>query len=282
MAQPQHTTINVTSTPAVGVGVGVATVSTANRTPTENPIRAQNKKAPGGLNFSNFKEEFTSHEHRDPIIIKLNNGDAHYGDNSWLADFCFYTRNNHPLLSILPFCGAHPLHPYSKCERLNIAFVTWTLAFLLSALFERFIYDEDTRYYTSIIVGGIILTLYDIFLTSIAQCSCVQSDKVMKGVRKTAEGIGMMMMVVCCCHGLCLAVFAILVLAFFFSKDVLLDLAASSPSSSNISMGVWVKPHADTFTQNFFAAKFSDLFLMSPMLMLLIFSYKRRSEMAKS
>ena len=288
MAQPQNVTINVTSTPAVGVNVGISstTPQQPSRT-TANPPTVNHKthSSPGVMNFSDLKSEFNSHEQRNPIIMKLNSNDAHYGNNGWLADFWFYSRNNHRLLSLLPFCGAHPLHPFTKCERLNISFVTWTLAFLLTACFERYIQDADTRYYVSFFVGGIVLTLYDIILTEIAQCRCVQGDKVSKGVRFTAQVGSAIMMLGCCCHGLILAVAAILVLtlAFSSSSSSSSSILTPSPSSSSSSgMNVFVVPHAATFTTNFFAAKLCDLFVTSPLLLLFMFSCKRRREMTRS
>jgi len=44
--------------------------------------------------------------------------------DSWLSDFWFHVRNQHPLLSC---CMCHPLHPYSRHERWAVLLVTTML-----------------------------------------------------------------------------------------------------------------------------------------------------------
>jgi hypothetical protein len=266
MSSAQQVTINVSSAQAAaGAPVSAATQ------PTFAGVKHLAMEA---------KTDFQSHEHRDPIIAKLNNGDTHYGNNGWCADFFFYVRNNHELLSMVPCIGAHPKHPFSKCERLLVSFVTWTLAFLLACIWELSIDDLDTKYYVNIIVGGIMLTFYGMFLRALAQCSCVQSDKTMKGVRKSAECVGSIMLCQCLCHGICLLIIAIVLVTTLipdkYQFDVNTNVVFNSPSPSSAAAF-----DSAAFTAQILGSKISSLAVTSPIILFLTFNCKRRREMAK-
>ena len=181
------------------------------------------------------KQDFVSKELRDPIIQKLNRNDTHYDDNNYVLDLFFYMRNNHPFLSL--FC-VHPKHPYSQGKRFLVSFVTWSLAFLLAALWELIDSGADHFYYQTII-SGFLLFLFGTFLSVTAQCSCTQSDKVMKGVRNTASCVSSVLLCQCCCLGLCFAIAGIL-LVVRPNLSALLPLLLDDEGERTVTEGVCV------------------------------------------
>ena len=222
------------------------------------------------------KQDFVSKELRDPIIQKLNRNDTHYDDNNYVLDLFFYMRNNHPFLSL--FC-VHPKHPYSQGKRFLVSFVTWSLAFLLAALWELIDSGADHFYYQTII-SGFLLFLFGTFLSVTAQCSCTQSDKVMKGVRNTASCVSSVLLCQCCCLGLCFAIAGILLVVRPWQTQTP-SVTVLSPSSSSNSGSSADKFDATHFVENFLGAKVMDYVLWSPLLLTATFHCKRGREMAK-
>lgn len=278
MSGPRQITIQVESTSGAKVGDPATTTTTANDSANQN-AHAHHHGKPKKFNdvLNDLAKDAVSYETRDPIIMKLNNGDAHYDENSWLEDLIFYFRNNHEILSMLPCVGAHPKHPFTRCERFICSFVTWNLAFVLTCLLELLIDHSDYKYWVELIVGGILLSLYGMALRQIAQCSCVQSNKIMKGVRKTAELASITILCQCFCHGLCLFIIGMILVSFVMPEmmNEQSDVGVSPSSSSNLAF--------DTagFTARVLGAKITDSLVSSPIILFLLFNCKRRSEMAK-
>ena len=114
--------VNATATaPTIPVAVPVQQQTTA----TESPMQLKSEQLFSSLEQA--KDNFVSKEIRDPIIMKLNKGHTHYDENGWFTDWLFYMCNNHSLLAL---CFAHRLHPYSRCQRITVAFVV-SVSFLV-------------------------------------------------------------------------------------------------------------------------------------------------------
>ena len=93
------------------------------------------------------------------------------------ADFWFYTKNNHPLLSV---CLADPHHPFDRGERLVANFVTLALSFMLSVgVLTRGISEGDEDYYFWVVVVVTLPTLAAGYLVEmLAKCAWVQHNDV--------------------------------------------------------------------------------------------------------
>jgi len=76
--------------------------------------------------------------------------DVAWDGNFW-RDYAFFVQNRHPLLGI---CLAHPLHPWSKRERLTMFFVVSTLTLFPTAMLH---YNDD--YYDDIVGAKAFLSL---------------------------------------------------------------------------------------------------------------------------
>ena len=144
---------------------------------------------------------------------------------------------------------------------------TWSLAFILAVCWEASGWFGLSIW--AIVVSSILLTVYGVFLAVVAQCSCCQSDNTMTGVRNAGHCLSSTILCVCFCHGLCFLIGGILWITYGTFDPSL------SPSAAPVAFS---GPH---FTLNFLSSKVGSYLFMDPLMMTVIFGYKRSCEMKK-
>eukprot|EP00753_Platysulcus_tardus_P006538 PLAT14296.1.p1 GENE.PLAT14296.1~~PLAT14296.1.p1 ORF type:complete len:280 (-),score=131.14 PLAT14296.1:451-1266(-) len=139
------------------------------------------------------REEAAREERRKEVELerKLAAGETHWEGNDWWADFKFYVRNSHPVLSI---CLVHPKHPYDGKERAIVEGCVTAFAFGFVALFTRVFgaSPQGGRYVASQLANKlaapIVLAIMSKTLRAAAECKCCIGC--LDCVRKGAECLG--------------------------------------------------------------------------------------------
>jgi hypothetical protein len=116
---------------------------------------------------------------RDLMYLLLENRSFGYpGTNgTLLSNYLAYCLNRHPLISILT---AHPLHPFTRPERLVVLTCSFCWAFLVKAVMhaEPLI---DTPWYVFYTVVALLVLPYEVLIRSAVVCSCLQYDDSLEG-----------------------------------------------------------------------------------------------------
>ena len=222
-----------------------------------------------------LQAELTATETRDHIVLKLNNGDVHYADNTFLQDFYFYMCNEHYVLGT---CLAHRLHPYRRWQRAAFLFVNLNLGFLQAVVFE-FIYDDTARYWASLLAGSLVLSVQGALLRAIAQCACLQGNSVYTWVRKCGNACGNSVVVSCAFLSvalLWLAAWLLGQLPFHYSKEEVWALNLTTEQQNSYVEESW---NSGAFLFKFCQALLLSWLLTSPIISLLYFVPYRRDEL---
>jgi hypothetical protein len=116
---------------------------------------------------------------RDLMYLLLENRSFGYPgtDGTLLSNYVAYCLNRHPLLSILT---AHPLHPFTRAERLVVLTCSFCWAFLVKAMIHHQPLGVMPWYVFYTVVALLVLP-YEVLIRVFAVCACVQYDESERG-----------------------------------------------------------------------------------------------------
>jgi len=99
---------------------------------------------------------------RDLMFLLLENRSFGYPgtDGTLLSNYVAYVLNRHPLISILT---AHPLHPFTRAERLVVLTCSFCWAFLVKAMMHREPF-VDTPWYVFYTVLALLVLPYEVLI----------------------------------------------------------------------------------------------------------------------
>ncbi|KAJ1639892.1 hypothetical protein T492DRAFT_40937 [Pavlovales sp. CCMP2436] len=119
---------------------------------------------------------------RETMFLLLENSSFGYPgtDGTLFSNYVAYCLNRNPAVSII--C-AHPLHPFTRPERLVILLCSFCWAFYLSS-FMRFAVVRNQYWVVRYTILALLVIPYEILIRVIAVCACVQYDDSEQGMRK--------------------------------------------------------------------------------------------------
>mmetsp|Transcript_4314 Transcript_4314/g.11038 ORF Transcript_4314/g.11038 Transcript_4314/m.11038 type:complete len:614 (+) Transcript_4314:244-2085(+) len=119
---------------------------------------------------------------KDLMYLLLENRSFGYPgtDGTLLSNYMAYVLNRHPLISIVT---AHPLHPFTRAERVAVLVCSFCWAFFVKAVMHRdpLINQPWWVFYT---VVALLVLPYEVLIRVFAVCSCVQYDESESGFRR--------------------------------------------------------------------------------------------------
>lgn len=141
---------------------------------------------------------------RELMFLLLENRSFGYPgtDGTLLSNYVAYCLNRHPLLSIVT---AHPLHPFTRAERLVVLTCSFCWAFLVKAMMHREPLISQPWYFFYTILALLVLP-YEYLIRAFAVCSCFQYDHSEVGHRRRRAWL--------CCGRFVLALLTLFNIAF--------------------------------------------------------------------